>query len=31
MADSMSEVMNPNLKQDDPDFPHAPAGWSRPN
>ncbi len=29
MADSMSEVMNPNLKHHDPDFPHAPAGWSR--
>ena len=30
MADSMSEIMNPNLrKQRDPSFPFAPTDWSR--
>lgn len=30
MTDSMREVMNPNLGSAvDPDFPHAPADWSR--
>ena len=30
MADSMSEIMNPNLrKQRDPSFPFAPRDWSR--
>jgi tRNA 2-thiouridine synthesizing protein E len=29
MANSMSEVMNPNLKTHDADFPHAPEGWTR--
>ncbi|MGD2082266.1 MAG: TusE/DsrC/DsvC family sulfur relay protein [Chromatiales bacterium] len=29
MADSMNEIMNPNIKNNDPDFPHAPQGWSK--
>jgi tRNA 2-thiouridine synthesizing protein E len=29
VASSMSEIMNPSAVSKDPDFPHAPPGWSR--
>jgi tRNA 2-thiouridine synthesizing protein E len=29
VASSMSEIMNPSAAKSDPDFPHAPADWSR--
>jgi tRNA 2-thiouridine synthesizing protein E len=29
MADLMQEVLNPGAIKRDPDFPHAPADWSR--
>ncbi|MBK5968567.1 MULTISPECIES: TusE/DsrC/DsvC family sulfur relay protein [Thiorhodovibrio] len=28
MAETMSEIMNPANRQHDPQFPHAPEGWS---
>jgi len=29
MAQTMSEILNPSAAQRDPDFPNAPADWSR--
>ena len=30
MAESMNDILHPNLaEKKDPDFPHAPGGWSR--
>lgn len=29
MANTMNEILNPNTAEADPDFPHAPPGWTR--
>lgn len=29
MAETMQDIMNPGARQRDPDFPDAPAGWTR--
>ena len=29
MAETMQDILNPGARQHDPDFPDAPAGWTR--